>query len=135
VPATDMAIAGRILTYLSVAQRGPGLASRQRRPELRVRPHLPLRSTRAGTRVPATAAGPSSTRGACFHRSTRAGTRVPATVGSGNRRADPTVERSTRAGTRVPATAGRLFTTNSAAHAQRGPGLASRQRASWGSIL
>ena len=161
------------------AQRGPGLASRQRTPDRNVKRILARRSTRAGTRVPATDEGALARRrtrctlnegrdsrpgnGAPLReleedlfssRSTRAGTRVPATgLGIGGQPL-AVVVRSTRAGTRVPATgrlgvcllAQRLGRSTRAgtrvpatAHlgpsgvwqvtcAQRGPGLASRQR-------
>src|SRR5690606_17948188 len=62
------------------AQRGPGLASRQRRRAGLAGEEVAARSTRAGTRVPATAAPPAGgAAGAAGGRSTRAGTRVPAT--------------------------------------------------------
>ena len=95
-----------VVLIVDVAQRGPGLASRQRllHPPRRHRHHR-RRSTRAGTRVPATVGHVGPPPFGFGLRSTRAGTRVPATVGlpvggSGNRRW----------------------------RAQRGPGLASRQR-------
>src|SRR5690606_38216446 len=112
------------------AQRGPGLASRQRVETTETKPSGDLiqRSTRAGTRVPATAPVPAicstpirlalnegrdsrpgnglQLRGLARTaplRSTRAGTRVPAT---GIHRLRPRRAlcwaRSTRAGTRVP---------------------------------
>src|SRR5690606_30113895 len=110
------------------AQRGPGLASRQRpvtsQPTLRA---TRTRSTRAGTRVPATADAADAGHADAV-RSTRAGTRVPAT---GQRRIGRRLEavRSTRAGTRVPATESEhLNAVREGGLAQRGPGLASRQR-------
>src|SRR5690606_1683907 len=99
------------------AQRGPGLASRQR-PRGDPGSFLlrSVRSTRAGTRVPATALVEIADGFACRGRSTRAGTRVPATAPSGcgrrSRRPSPLNEgRDSRPG-----------------NGQRGPGLASRQR-------
>ena len=86
------------------AQRGPGLASRQRavQPDPRLS-HMADRSTRAGTRVPATARR-------------RTGRRCPAAALNEGRDSRPgngrphwpvlqaEARRSTRAGTRVPAT-------------------------------
>ena len=88
------------------AQRGPGLASRQREAH--------------------TAGGPAGGRA----RSTRAGTRVPATDLRAELAVAALLGRSTRAGTRVPATAivAEQLTQGHNVLAQRGPGLASRQR-------
>ena len=135
------------------AQRGPGLASRQRVVVGALMAMFVLRSTRAGTRVPATVwfcrrcscpvhgaqRGPglaSRQRGrrgrAAAHRpgvrSTRAGTRVPATGDRAVPRRPPGPGRSTRAGTRVPATGCVVRMNAGVSRAQRGPGLASRQR-------
>ena len=112
-----------------------------------------IRSTRAGTRVPATGPQTGDTTAAGASRSTRAGTRVPATVpracvcrmvrpalnegrdsrpGNGQHPQPVTLpqNRSTRAGTRVPATERETPGMGRVGIAQRGPGLASRQR-SW----
>ena len=119
----------RTCALTEIAQRGPGLASRQRRrspwlPQVQA----PERSTRAGTRVPATGEPQGGEQaGDLLGRSTRAGTRVPAT---GSLVGPPRHlrRRSTRAGTRVPATGGVAGQIAWALRAQRGPGLASRQR-------
>ena len=115
------------------AQRGPGLASRQRGPDGRVATVRPgPRSTRAGTRVPATGGVPHPDLRLAV-RSTRAGTRVPATGAGQEPRLRQAAPRSTRAGTRVPATVeGEGFAGRVDDHAQRGPGLASRQRRTCG---
>src|SRR5690606_35506552 len=89
------------------------------------------RSTRAGTRVPATDVRRPARHRAGL-RSTRAGTRVPATDLVGGGADGVEVERSTRAGTRVPATdlSAPVRDHRPPVTAQRGPGLASRQRRS-----
>src|SRR5690606_24534169 len=130
VPATAAVTINGSLTSLFDAQRGPGLASRQRPPRQVRNPGGWIgRSTRAGTRVPATALRRPDGGLGGLQRSTRAGTRVPATgsprpagptrksstlnegrdsrPGNGPPGCHPTatasVARSTRAGTRVPA--------------------------------
>ena len=136
------------------AQRGPGLASRQRRWRRGPahRHPWPLnegRDSRPGNgkadihppRTPFSALneGRDSRPGnGCAlapadlpreRRSTRAGTRVPATGPSSSASWSTPVSRSTRAGTRVPATVDSLaIALPNARSAQRGPGLASRQR-------
>src|SRR5690606_23458415 len=87
-------------------QRGPGLASRQRDHRLAgLGPDVNgPRSTRAGTRVPATGVRAALPSVDVDLRSTRAGTRVPATASISAAEMTAETPRSTRAGTRVPAT-------------------------------
>ena len=138
------------------AQRGPGLASRQRnrragggsttgstlnegrdsRPGNGTTSRLKrlaasARSTRAGTRVPATASD-RPTSGCAPWTTLNEGRDSRPGNGGFDGDSDPLAAplRSTRAGTRVPATAdGALAVGDVVNVAQRGPGLASRQRA------
>ena len=129
VPATVARSRSRAFDN-AAAQRGPGLASRQR-----VKNSLwgiprgahAQRGPGLASRQRAFARAPTASLPDC--RSTRAGTRVPATGGPrGERRGR--AQRSTRAGTRVPATGVLLGGASVKLRAQRGPGLASRQRTS-----